>query len=678
MIHRFILLTLFTAVTIAGWARPIDVCTIQEQEYVQSDQVQWLVPNTPLYFEDAFETPFTTVQNIDLQSEEIWSRFQLTNTCSQETTTYLEHWYTENLTIYIFNEAGLFIDSLRSGYLTPQRELAIEDNYRQVAITLPAGQTRHYLVKTNSHFYNAQLDAWQLSSAQTAFQHFIDSKNNSIPFEWFALFFIGISVGLTIFVFMLFIMNKELEYLMYALYLIGLVLYAILGLPNYGILNKFVAAMPSLRFHLNESFIFYSYGFYSFFVYYLFDGHRSKKVVFKLLWFNGFFLLAYATAYCVFSLNNHHVETENLVHNLIRLYSLPVGLGILIWLVFTVRSGMLKWIIVGNTGFYVCTFVAIYLMRIEPIESTALFSSRTVFLFGMLFEVVFFSVALGSKFKNDQIDKIRSRGKLIKQLRVNEQLMANMNEELERQVTLRSEQLSTVEQELELRKLKQEAAEYQKKFTEAQMSTLMLQMKPHFIFNSLNSIQSMIVNKNYTGASKALTKFSKLTRKVLSALRNEFIDLEEEIELLNLYVEIEKTRFDDSFHFTVDIDEDIDLQHVLVPPLLLQPFVENAIWHGLLHSDKDQKNLFFSARKQEYGHIIFEVVDNGIGRPKSMELNKERTKTRQSLGTKIVSDRVELINENYPVTIDISYEDMNGTIETTGTKVILEYKFAEE
>jgi len=202
-------------------------------------------------------------------------------------------------------------------------------------------------------------------------------------------------------------------------------------------------------------------------------------------------------------------------------------------------------------------------------------------------------------------------------------------------------------------------------------------MNPHFIFNSLNSIQSMIVKNDHQKASKALSKFSKLTRKVLSASREDFVSLEEELEMLNLYIDIERTRFDDRFVFNVNIDDSIDTKEIEFPPLLLQPFVENAIWHGLLHSEKEEKKLVINATREDEDTIQFEVIDNGIGLERSLEMKKNRINTRKSYGTQLVSDRVELINKNYPVHIKISKADLNGTKDNSGTKITLRYKYLE-
>ncbi|MES2649970.1 MAG: two-component regulator propeller domain-containing protein [Bacteroidota bacterium] len=156
------------------------------------------------------------------------------------------------------------------------------------------------------------------------------------------------------------------------------------------------------------------------------------------------------------------------------------------------------------------------------------------------------------------------------------------------------------------------------KAVESRLQSLRLQMNPHFLFNALNSIQQMILANEEIVATKYLSKFSKLLRAVLIHSDKEAISLSEELEILNLYIELESIRFKNSFSHSIIVDENIETDEVKIPTLLIQPFVENAIWHGLMHKG-DNRVLSITFTEQD-DFIICSIEDNGIGRRKAAEM----------------------------------------------------------
>jgi hypothetical protein len=199
-------------------------------------------------------------------------------------------------------------------------------------------------------------------------------------------------------------------------------------------------------------------------------------------------------------------------------------------------------------------------------------------------------------------------------------------------------------------------------------AALRKQMNPHFIFNSLNSIQSFILQNDKISANTYLSKFASLMRKVLENSQHRMITLDKEIEVLKLYIELEEQRFDNKFNCFWNIDKNIDLSEHSIPPLLLQPYVENAIWHGLLHKEGERK-LTMSITKNEE-QLICIIEDNGVGREVSQNLAINKNKSKQSLGTKITQKRIDLINSLNKSGITIQYHDTYNTKgEAAGTKV---------
>lgn len=198
------------------------------------------------------------------------------------------------------------------------------------------------------------------------------------------------------------------------------------------------------------------------------------------------------------------------------------------------------------------------------------------------------------------------------------------------------------------------------------LSGIKSQMNPHFLFNALNTIQSYIITEDKENASNYLSKFSKLTRKILDMSDRETITLQEEIDALILYVELEKMRFDD-LNFTIEFDKDILANELLLPSMIIQPYVENAIKHGLLHK-KGDRQLFIKINKSS-SHLIIMIEDNGIGRKQSSVINKSKTENHRSFATSANFKRIELLNaEKNEIGIEY-FDKVNEDGEATGTVV---------
>ncbi|MDG1175970.1 MAG: histidine kinase [Flavobacteriales bacterium] len=200
------------------------------------------------------------------------------------------------------------------------------------------------------------------------------------------------------------------------------------------------------------------------------------------------------------------------------------------------------------------------------------------------------------------------------------------------------------------------------------LKSLRTQMNPHFIFNSLNSVNSFIAKKDEKSANKYLAEFSKLMREVLETSQVDFIPLAKEIELLKRYLKLEHFRFNSHFDYTFNVGEDIVLDNYQIPPMLLQPFVENAIWHGLRYKkEKGNLDIKFS---QETDYLKVTISDNGIGRKLSMESKTVNQKKMKSTGIKNVENRLDIIKSVFKKELVIDIKDLNSGSDT-GTLVEL-------
>ena len=196
-------------------------------------------------------------------------------------------------------------------------------------------------------------------------------------------------------------------------------------------------------------------------------------------------------------------------------------------------------------------------------------------------------------------------------------------------------------------------------------------MNPHFMFNALNSIKLYIINNDKKKATSYLNKFSKLMRKILDASSVKVISLAEELETMNLYMSIENIRFSSEIEFTTNIDEGVNLNTVKIPPLVLQPFLENAIWHGL-SSKKGDKKVTLDIKKLSQEFIQIEIKDNGIGREESAKIKLKKSFNRKSIGINLTKERLKSFLKDLRNSFSLVYYDLKDDKgNANGTKAVL-------
>lgn len=212
----------------------------------------------------------------------------------------------------------------------------------------------------------------------------------------------------------------------------------------------------------------------------------------------------------------------------------------------------------------------------------------------------------------------------------------------------------------------------EKDLRQSLLTSIRTQMNPHFIFNALNTIHSFIYTNDKKNASEYLVKFSDLTRLVLEMSEKESVSLKEEIQALELYLSLENVRFNEMLEYNFIIDSAIVKDYIRIPPMIIQPYVENAIKHGLLHKKNDKRiSIYFTLNNQV---LIITIEDNGIGRYKSNEINKSRSKTHKSFSTQANKKRIEILNQDKDklktgVEIIDLYDEQKRPL---GTRVIIE------
>ncbi|NBA86123.1 hypothetical protein GVN16_10150 [Emticicia sp. CRIBPO] len=339
----------------------------------------------------------------------------------------------------------------------------------------------------------------------------------------------------------------------------------------------------------------------------------------------------------------------------------PVALLNVILLVLTAMStNKVKWFMFGG----LMSMLALWCMpmlifpnvefRTDAITMVLIFIPF-YFMLGLTIEAVCFSFALSYRSKLVLIEK--------------NNLQASYAKDLEEQLKIRTGELEEQGKAAEVQKIKQVAAEFEQKIAETEMTALRAQMNPHFIFNCLNSIKLYTLENDSKTASEYLTIFSQLIRLVLENSRSEKISLQKELETLRLYIELEAMRFKDKVKYTINVDPEIDREYTEIPPLLIQPYVENAIWHGLMHK-KSGGLIAINVTQPTENSLLVEITDDGVGRQQAAEYESKSAVRKKSFGLKMTSERIEAINQLYKMEAEVQITDIkNGGDKPAGTKV---------
>jgi two-component system sensor histidine kinase YesM len=209
---------------------------------------------------------------------------------------------------------------------------------------------------------------------------------------------------------------------------------------------------------------------------------------------------------------------------------------------------------------------------------------------------------------------------------------------------------------------------------EIALQSLRREMNPHFIFNSLNSVNQFIAENKEREANKYLTSYSNLMRNTMENSNKDFITLDNELEQLKKYLELEHLRFQDKFDFNISVDPELDSERTMVPNMIMQPHLENAIWHGLRYLDA--KGLLQLQVHLIKGKVVIRIEDNGIGLTKSQELKTSNQKAHQSRGMSNTKERISLLNELYKK--NITFQIHEKTVPETGTIVEISFPLIDK
>lgn len=463
-----------------------------------------------------------------------------------------------------------------------------------------------------------------------------------------SVFILGILFVLTIYHFILYFQNEDKTYLYYSLYTFLIFLGHLQDAQN-SFIEELIPDSVLMFLLSIDYYLVWTYNI----VYFVFAFTFIDLKSYSLKWYKRTFISVYFLLFATFLFELLYKLTDNfqfiLKGNIFFLVFIII-LAIVSYIpLFKIKNPLKYYIIIGSLVLFVTSLTAELIFRFKLVEPGNDIS-YSIFYIGLIIENMFFSLGLGKKQKLILEDKNDAQRKLINQLRENDKLKETINEQLERDVDSLSKQVK-------IDKLDAKNSRYEKELAELKVTLLRSQMSPHFIFNSLNSIKLYIINNEKENAVYYLNKFSKLIRKILASTREKQISLEEEIETIELYMNIENIRFENKIDYSIDVEDTLNSDTIKIPCLILQPIIENSIWHGL-SSKKGSKKIKVKIGSIDNTHVKISIEDNGIGRENSALINQKKLHKKTSIGINLTKERLKAFYKDYEGDYSINYTDL--------------------
>ena len=399
---------------------------------------------------------------------------------------------------------------------------------------------------------------------------------------------------------------------------------------------------------------------------------KKSRKLYTLLTIFAYSNITYAILY--YLAFQYIIHFEYLVFLTARGIIFPTSMFFIIWVQLKIKSPVKVYFILGSVAYFIGAFVATirYTVPDLPFAGFYKLTAAVYFEMGIMVEILCFALALGHRVYLLHNEKEEASNQLIHQLSINEQMMQKINEQLEKEVEERTKEIITTQSRLRENEKRRLMAEFEKDLARSETLARSLQINPHFIFNSLNGIKYYIQSEQNEEASQYLVIFSKFIRMVLDSSKKRTINLAEEMEIMKIYLNLERKRFDNAFTFEIYGLDHPSLNEIDLPPLLLQPFVENAIWHGLLNSEQENKAITINIDINIHNASIV-IEDNGVGRQESKKLSAK--KLYKSMGISLTKERIKLYNLAFENLLSFKIIDKTDDAGVpAGTRVELDIK----
>ncbi|MCC5931623.1 MAG: histidine kinase [Cyclobacteriaceae bacterium] len=613
-----------------------------------------------------------------LAGHDVWIILPVVNHAASDLNLYYFTANNQYCNAYLIDTSNVIVDAAFAGNFNNPQNRRIRDFSIIEYLKVPAESDGYLLFCISNHGQQKASPDILLFNEAIFDKIALSSFKSERTATYIKILFQGAAGFTFVFFTFLYFKNRQKIYLYYSIYLMGLLWYSILRMYPYTLTGHLHEHFPLFMASINEPVQLVSLGFYCLFAIELLGIDKKDPWLNKGILILAYTLFTYSLLHFLFLYFSQRLDLSTLLFAITRSILLPANAIFLVLIGLRIKSPLTKYLIAGNLFFLIGALLASLIWYFNGLDWLGGFfanqrNSQIVFMLSILAETLCFAFALGYKIKITEDEKNQSREAYIQQLRFNQEITEKANKELEEKIAVRTREILEKTRELEAQKEWQLKTEFERKLAQAEMMALRAQMNPHFLFNCMNAIKHLILTKDEKSAAIYLSKFSKLLRLILHHSKENSISLSQELEALTLYLELEKSRFGDEFKYALEIDEEIDLDYIQVPPLLLQPFVENAIWHGIMHSQRNDKTVFVKINETNKG-FHFCIEDNGIGRKKSAELKGNSLINTRSYGMEITHERIELFNKNFGSTISLDVKDRNIHLDEPGTVVEILYK----
>lgn len=474
---------------------------------------------------------------------------------------------------------------------------------------------------------------------------------------------------LSLYHFVLFVKSREKFYLFYSVYaLINAVnlIKRVKGVFVESIYTEF----PDFFIHTNFPFQFASYLIFSFFLIEILNFRRHFP---KFTTFFTYYALITSSIFGVLIVGRYVWDGYDMMRGYYITVFMPCTLIFLIYGVYlTIKTGeKVRYVILAG---YLILGLSSFILAFLTFGKDLAFTNKFYYIYylAVLIENFLYTYALAIKQREVYEEKLEIQKTLVEKLQENEDLREKLNESLKDELVLKERQISFLEADAEEQRVAKLSADYEKQITLLHLQSLRSQMNPHFIFNALNSIKVFLIESDKENAVLYLNRFAKLIRMVLESSREFKISLGEELDIAKLYLSLESIRLEDGIDFKIEVGRDISLRDTKVPPLVFQPFLENAVWHGLM-GKKGPKSILIRVYSEE-DEVVVSIRDNGIGRAASMNQKGDLSTQKQSIGISLSADRLKFFNQSEKFNYQFVIVDHEQNSLERGTEVVFYLK----
>nr|WP_295869073.1 histidine kinase [uncultured Chitinophaga sp.] len=540
-------------------------------------------------------------------------------------------------------------------------------------VSVPPGQVRTFYLHIINKSYNENPLMPALFSEQ-AFARFHNKEQDSYRKE---AVIIQVLLGMLLVFFSISIISyiqlPDRSYIYFAIYILGLILFFALRLESKPYQLSFFHRWPMLKYYWDIPGL-----LFCFYLMYLMFGNTFLNLKERYPFMEQVFTwvstvvggLIIVCIYCIL-MEQYHLPV--IIYSYVYFCTLVPFLVVFVALAKRSRHHpLVRFFLYGSVCLYLACLGS-FLMHIRPLGLLSalgeLAAPSMLLIGGVLLQAMFFLAGLSYRNKLVHLERTRTQELLIKQLNKNKELQRKLNEQLEELVKEQTTEILRKKQELEEQRKIQLETEYDKKLTEIELKAIRAQINPHFIFNCLNSIQLFVMQRDYEYAQKYLSDFSYLIRKTLDFSRRNFITLADEITYLNTYLGLEKMRFENRMEYEIVVDPEIATAELEIPAMLLQPYVENAVKHGMTNPQQPIGQLSIRFTQVAADMLECVIADNGIGIARSRSL-RTLPKHHQSSGMEISQNRAELLNKMYNTEIHIEIIDLSARNEAESGTVV--------